>query len=331
MSADLLRPPAHLTKADALRLSQEAPAILKKYSGWTLPFPLSRITADDSPEKWVSLENLFYACILTGDNKSAFGCLDMLKERFGAANERIMGLTGVYHEAIAPDDKAAENVLKQYEEVIADSPTNFIIRKRHVAFLKALGRVDGAIAALVDLLDVSPIDGEAWAELGELYYSRGYFPNAIHCMEEVLLVTPNAWNVHVRLAEMVYTSTMASAAPDVRTVTGLTRAMKSFCRSVELCDDYLRGYYGLKLVTNTLRDMLPKLDNKMLVAAADAENGLAPPSIATAQKLNELATSKLAEIIRRSSTGESGWQGYEEAELISARELLDRNASKAPK
>lgn len=29
----------------------------------------------------------------------------------------------------------------------------------------------------------------------------------------------------------------------------LTEAMKRFCRSIELCDNYLRGYYGLKLVS----------------------------------------------------------------------------------
>ena len=26
-------------------------------------------------------------------------------------------------------------------------------------------------------------------------------------------------------------------------------ALKRFCRSIELCDDYLRGYYGLKSVS----------------------------------------------------------------------------------
>ena len=30
----------------------------------------------------------------------------------------------------------------------------------------------------------------------------------------------------------------------------LAEALKRFCRSVELCDDYLRGYYGLKTVGN---------------------------------------------------------------------------------
>lgn len=28
----------------------------------------------------------------------------------------------------------------------------------------------------------------------------------------------------------------------------LAEALKRFCRSIELCDNYLRGYYGLKLV-----------------------------------------------------------------------------------
>lgn len=28
----------------------------------------------------------------------------------------------------------------------------------------------------------------------------------------------------------------------------LPEALKRFCRSVELCDNYLRGYYGLKSV-----------------------------------------------------------------------------------
>lgn len=55
---------------------------------------------------------------------------------------------------------------------------------------------------------------------------------------------------------------------------------------------------------------------------------LAPPSIDSVKKLSELATSKLAEITRRSASGEKGWDGYSEAELIAARELLDRDTQK---
>ena len=49
--------------------------------------------------------------------------------------------------------------------------------------------------ALNSLLDVSPIDAEAWAELAELYVSQGLYQQGIFALEEVLLITPNAWNV----------------------------------------------------------------------------------------------------------------------------------------
>lgn len=39
-----------------------------------------------------------------------------------------------------------------------------------------------------------------------------------------------------------------------------------------------------------------------------------------------MATSKLGEIVRRSASGEKGWDGYDAAEIIAARELLDRDA-----
>ena len=29
----------------------------------------------------------------------------------------------------------------------------------------------------------------------------------------------------------------------------LAESIRRFCRSIELCDGYLRGYYGLKLVS----------------------------------------------------------------------------------
>jgi ER membrane protein complex subunit 2 len=47
----------------------------------------------------------------------------------------------------------------------------------------------------------------------------------------------------------------------------------------------------------------------------------------TVMRLNEVATSKLSEIVRKSAGGEAGWQGYDEAEVIVAKELLSRDAT----
>lgn len=325
MSTDLLRPPAHLSHADALAISQQAPSILRRQSSWALPWPLSLLFADDSPEKWAVYENLFFSCIRTGDNKSAFACLEKLRERFSPTNERIMGLTGFYHEATAPDNKTLENVLKQYEEAIEDAPTNMIVRKRHIALMKSMGRREGAITALVELLDVSPIDAEAWSELAELYYAQRLYGQAIYCLEEVLLVTPNAWNMHSRLGEIIYISTAASSGSDASSIKDYTRSLKSFCRCVELCDGFLRGYYGLKLVTTKIQHLLEKIPDNAASRKDLADDEFAPLPIKTVQKLNELATAKLAEIIRKSSTVTVGWQGYVQAEAIAARELLNRD------
>ena len=67
--------------------------------------------------------------------------------------------------------------------------------KRRIALLRTLGRINDAIDALVELLDASPTDIEAWSELADLYLSQGLFSQAEYCLEEVLLVAPNAWNV----------------------------------------------------------------------------------------------------------------------------------------
>ena len=61
--------------------------------------------------------------------------------------------------------------------------------------LRKLSRQSEAIVALVDLLEVSPNDIEAWSELSDLYLSQGLYAQAVFCLEEVLLTIPNAWNV----------------------------------------------------------------------------------------------------------------------------------------
>lgn len=41
---------------------------------------------------------------------------------------------------------------------------------------------------------------------------------------------------------------MTAMAGDAAAERYLAESLRRFCRSIELCDDYLRGYYGLKLV-----------------------------------------------------------------------------------
>lgn len=58
------------------------------------------------------------------------------------------------------------------------------------------------------------------------------------------------------------------------------------------------------------------------------DDGMTIPEKETLEALNENATKKLAEIVRRYRAGESLWQGYDEAEVVAARDLLSQDEAK---
>lgn len=250
MSLTLLQPPTKSSPRTALHLSQQAKNYFNSQSSWlsALPYPLSLFINTESQEKWAIYENIFLACLRTGDNQSAFLCLEELTDRFGQKNDRILALQGLYKEATAKDDKELHDVLMWYHEILKEDATVFSIQKRRAALLRSLGQTTDAIRAMTNLLDLSPTDAEAWAELGDLYLTQGAYEQAVYCLEEVLVVVPNAWNIHARLGEVQYLAAGAKESGSGDQLKALSESMRRFCRSVELCDDYLRGYYGMKLV-----------------------------------------------------------------------------------
>ncbi|CAK4029482.1 TPR repeat oca3 [Lecanosticta acicola] len=327
MTSLLLQSPTSADPQTALRLSQQAPSFYKSQAAWSLPYPLSLLINNDSQEKWQAYENILLTCIRTGDDESAYLYLEELTDRFGQANERVTALRGLYVEATAKTDDELRAVMTHYESILKEDPTVFSIRKRRAALLRSMNKIPDAITALTNLLDTSPTDAEAWSELADIYMTQGLYEQAVFCLEEVLLITPNAWTMHAKLGEVLYLQAKAGEAGPEQ-LKGLSETMRRFCRSLELCDDYLRGYYGLKLTTNRLLDALSSTKKSQQVSSDPATGDLAPPSIESVTKLNELATAKLAEIVRRSASGEKGWDGYSPSELIAARELLDRDTQK---
>ncbi|KAJ5664764.1 hypothetical protein N7462_011577 [Penicillium macrosclerotiorum] len=291
----------------ALHLSQQAPAILGYGSGSNAKAKRAAGTAED----YGQIEKLLLACLRTGDDASALACLDRLSHRFGPSNERVMGLRGLYQEAVAKDRPALEKCLEDYERILLETPVNMPIMKRRAALLRSLNRPSDAIASLVQLLDAVPTDAEAWCELADLYQSQGLGSQAVFSLEEALLIAPNAWNIHARLGELLYTCAFSSD-DDVPRLAG--KSVQHFCRSVELCDDYLRGFYGLASVTSRM------LENQNV---AESSSPSAAPSRKTLTQLKDFALQKLEEIIKTRSVDDQHWASNR-SEVIAARELLNR-------
>ncbi|KAJ5919017.1 hypothetical protein N7466_009960 [Penicillium verhagenii] len=265
----------------ALHLSQQAPAILGH--DLSKPTPTSSSSADTA-EEYKRIEQLFLACLRTGDDQSAQACLDRLSHRFGSSNERVMGLRGLYQEATAKDNSALEKCLKEYEAILVENPVNMPILKRRVALLRSLHRPTDAITALIQLLDAIPTDAEAWCELADLYQSQGLGAQAIFSLEEALLIAPNAWNL-------------------------VSKSVQHFCRSIELCDDYLRGFYGLALASSRMLE-------------PDFVNVVALPK-KTVDQLQRFSLARLQELVQSRSVDDQHWASSR-SELIAAKALLNR-------
>jgi ER membrane protein complex subunit 2 len=295
---------AHSDPSNALQLSQQAPELLAKAAPSSDLFPLSLLNAPESSDSWASHERLFYACLQARDDKSAFLLLERLTKRFGANNDRVMGMRGLYQEAVAESEEDLREVLEEYNKILSES-MNVAIHKRRIALTRSLKQYDEAIALLVDFLEIYPTDTEAWCELADLYQSQGLSSQAMFSLEEALINMPFAWNIHARLGEVAYI-TASSNENSAASQKLLADAVQRFSRSIELCHDYLRGYYGLYLATSKLLQSVPSVKKQ----EGDAV------SRDTISRLQQLALSKLKVLVQKRAQ-------QPEADVIAAKALID--------
>ncbi|OJI87661.1 hypothetical protein ASPTUDRAFT_62090 [Aspergillus tubingensis CBS 134.48] len=289
-------PEPHLANGSNLittfHLAQKAPLILKRQSS--------------------SVETV--APSSSGDDKSALLCTEQLAARFGMTDERIIGLRGMYEEAVAENPTRLEECLQTYDLALSENPP---VLKRRIALLRSLSRPVDAISSLINLLDAVPTDAEAWCELADLYHSQGMSSQAAFCLEEALLIVPNSWNIHAFLGEILYSSACASETTDCSQL--LEVSIHHYSRSIELCTDYLRGFYGLVSATSLLGRNRRLMDHSRDSSPAQA-------SLLTDKLLDELtlfARSRLDEIVRSRSSDHQAWKDNQ-GELIAAKELLHR-------
>ena len=111
----------------ALALSQQTARFLRKNASiGSSKTPIPFLRSPESTEIWIECEKLLLSCLRTGDDKGAFLCLEKLIDRFGSNNEKVMGLRGLYQEAVAKDEVSLGKVLQDYDSILEKDPTNTV-------------------------------------------------------------------------------------------------------------------------------------------------------------------------------------------------------------
>lgn len=201
------------------------------------------------------IELQFKLALLVGNDEVAKTCLDRLIDKFGHLDTpRITVLKADYMLANSEDFK---QVIEYLDKKLAESDDLLVLKKK-TALTKHVATTEEYIDNLKHYLDINPTDVETWYELSEVYYSVKHFDKAIFCLEEVLVVIPNAYNVFSRIGELNYLLFKQAAKKDAET---LVKSVKNFSRSVELCGNHVEGWSGLCVVLQELL-ALDKLKSK---------------------------------------------------------------------
>lgn len=136
------------------------------------------------------------------------------------------------------------------------------------------------------------------------------------------------------MGEIEYTSVAPGSEGTQANQQLLMDAIRRFSRSIELCDDYLRGYYGLKKVFNnidlaqTRSDCMRQATHRLLESlkslpqSSSSSAHMSPTEVI--KQLHDLASEKLRRIIQTRNT-QKLHSDSSQAELIAVQELLDRS------
>ncbi|KAJ1853208.1 tetratricopeptide repeat domain-containing protein [Coemansia sp. RSA 1822] len=221
-------------------------------------------------DAWLVYEQVFVSAIDEGQIELAKAVLVILRTRF-PSSQRVKRLYGMINEAVGHPDEAKTI----YKEMLETDETNVLASKRLIALLKAYGHIGETVKQLVAYLDIHNNDFEAWLELSNLYLTQSLYPQAAFCMEEVILQQPANHYFHLCYAEISYS------------MGNFDLALKEYLRVVELSTDNVRGFYGIKLVADRIRDVRAKPKRDQNARIDDA------PQPATLDRLSQLATERL--------------------------------------
>ena len=102
---------------------------------------------------------------------------------------RVKRLEGMMWESKGEMDLA----MSDYDEILADDPSNILVIKRQVAICRSRGKLGDAAKRLVEYLKTFCSDAEAWLMLHEIYLTCQQYKRAAFCMEEQILINPMSY------------------------------------------------------------------------------------------------------------------------------------------
>jgi len=223
-------------RVNLIRRSEDVVAIWEKV--------LSDAQEDLRDERWTILEQVAMAAIDVHRPDIVTDAIDALNSNFGRNSLRLRRLEAMQAEMHEDWDLAIELL----DQILEKDDTNCHARKRIIAIHRARGENDRAKKALNEYLEDFMCDGEAWAELCEIYVLEQEYTKAAFCCEELILQNPHNHLYYQKYADIKYTQGGFE---------NMELAKTYYCHTIKINPHNIRALYGL-LLTSTQLASSPK-------------------------------------------------------------------------
>ena len=150
---------------------------------------------------WDALECVVMKAIRLGYASWVSFGLEKLRSRF-SRSIRVQKLVALQKESVC-DWEEAERI---YKEILSSQIEDLYCRKRLIACLKAQGRIEEAISAMLSQVEIFGTDAELWSELAVLYANELEYDKAVNAWNEVLCLEPNNFYNLVMYGELLFSS-----------------------------------------------------------------------------------------------------------------------------
>ncbi|GAA6014270.1 hypothetical protein JCM11491_005021 [Sporobolomyces phaffii] len=268
-------------------------------------------------------EQLATAATECGQLELAAVLIDRLSNEFGPDAQRVVALKGILLEARGQLDLAHT----LYTDRLRDKETDVLIRKRLIALhlstpvssssSTTLSRQEG-IRLLVEYLDTTYVDAEAWLLLSKSYAEIGLYEQSLSSLNHAVLLQPQNPFLLLQHAELAYTiGHFALALREALRVIEMTTPLEEgppTTRRLRGCGQ--RAAFTAKSCISRLGDPTltstsppkskPKSTTTTTIAAGAEADDVAPPPRAKLDELDLVVTRLILESYSAPAAAASG-------------------------
>lgn len=222
------------------------------------------------------MEMLFYVKVYLSKDVDAEVIYNTFRDRFGENSPNLYVMKATLLQINEGSQAAIDYVEKMLKslEYDTDAVSYLVLQKKLLSIKGSSHDREWLLKQVVSLIEKFPLDPELYWFAAKIYTELGHFDRAAYCYEEVLCIMPFNYVAFGQLAESLYYKALKNEKSSTRRRDGLQKALENALRSVELSENYLKGWSFVAMISKKLdgRDRIFKLARSKIQQIADSSN-----------------------------------------------------------